>query len=441
DGIEARALVTLGTVTTLTDPAAARELLKEAERLARAADDDPALIDALQAVASSYCFQENHLRATAVLDEVAPLVACTSADRDVTQRSLRAWGMVRQGRFVEARAMTEPAVGIAAELGDLFALSLLLAFASQAAAGCGDVTAYDAMLRSTLDEAMESGAHLAAAISAVTLALQEVTAGRPEACLAILDEHRVGESEGLMLAFMYDVVGAAAWAALDDWPEARRHAQSSIDYARAIESVFDVALGTLIDALALRYDGELHAAESSAHQVLTMAVDGQFTPLLIGALDLVAGIALEGESHIEAVRIFAAAAAMHSRAGQTLLGSADVRATELETARQAIGDDAFAEAWDEGNRLDVHETIEYVTRARGERKRPSAGWDSLTPREVAVVRLATQGLTNPEIAEKLFVGRGTIKSHLSSIFTKLGVRGRAELAAEAARRDINDRVD
>ncbi len=73
-------------------------------------------------------------------------------------------------------------------------------------------------------------------------------------------------------------------------------------------------------------------------------------------------------------------------------------------------------------------------RARGERKRPSSGWDALTPMETQVVALASEGLTNPQIAERLFVARGTVKIHLSHIFSKLGVSTRAELASEATRR-------
>ena len=44
------------------------------------------------------------------------------------------------------------------------------------------------------------------------------------------------------------------------------------------------------------------------------------------------------------------------------------------------------------------------------------------------------GLTNPQIAEKMFVARGTVKVHVSHIFAKLGLSNRAELAAVAARR-------
>ena len=75
-----------------------------------------------------------------------------------------------------------------------------------------------------------------------------------------------------------------------------------------------------------------------------------------------------------------------------------------------------------------------VRRARGSRKRPSGGWESLTPTELEVVRHAAAGLTNPEIGERMFISRGTVKIHLSHIYAKLGVRNRSEVAAEAIRR-------
>ena len=52
----------------------------------------------------------------------------------------------------------------------------------------------------------------------------------------------------------------------------------------------------------------------------------------------------------------------------------------------------------------------------------------LTPTEHRVVELAADGLTNPEIAARLYVGRGTVKSHLAHAYTKLGVANRTELA-------------
>ena len=64
----------------------------------------------------------------------------------------------------------------------------------------------------------------------------------------------------------------------------------------------------------------------------------------------------------------------------------------------------------------------------------ASGWDSLTAREADVAALVAEGLTNPQIAERLVVSRHTVESHLKRIFLKLGATSRAQLAAEVLRR-------
>ena len=88
----------------------------------------------------------------------------------------------------------------------------------------------------------------------------------------------------------------------------------------------------------------------------------------------------------------------------------------------------------EGAALTIDDALEWARRARGPRTRPAAGWASLTPTEVRVVELVAQGLTNPQIAERMFISRETVKTHLVHAFAKLGVRNRTELAALAATR-------
>jgi DNA-binding CsgD family transcriptional regulator/tetratricopeptide (TPR) repeat protein len=71
---------------------------------------------------------------------------------------------------------------------------------------------------------------------------------------------------------------------------------------------------------------------------------------------------------------------------------------------------------------------------RGGRKRPSSGWDALTRTELSVADLVCEGLSNPEIAERLFISPRTARTHVSHALLKLGFRSRAELAAEVVRR-------
>jgi DNA-binding NarL/FixJ family response regulator len=74
--------------------------------------------------------------------------------------------------------------------------------------------------------------------------------------------------------------------------------------------------------------------------------------------------------------------------------------------------------------------------ARGARARPKWGWESLTEAELGVVRLVAEGRSNPEIAERLYLTRRTVRAHVSSALRKLDLTSRVELAAEAIRRRL-----
>jgi DNA-binding CsgD family transcriptional regulator len=61
---------------------------------------------------------------------------------------------------------------------------------------------------------------------------------------------------------------------------------------------------------------------------------------------------------------------------------------------------------------------------------------SLTPREVSILELIADGLTNPEIGAMLFISTETVKTHAGRAYAKLGANGRVNAVALACRRGI-----
>lgn len=117
-----------------------------------------------------------------------------------------------------------------------------------------------------------------------------------------------------------------------------------------------------------------------------------------------------------------------------------------DAAAATTGHDAAVALWDEAFTLSCAAgAIRGAARARqalgtlGVRRRmprstgrPAEGWGSITPSELRVVRLVVDGLTNRQVANRLFLSRHTVDAHLRNVFAKLGVSSRVELASVTA---------
>ncbi len=102
--------------------------------------------------------------------------------------------------------------------------------------------------------------------------------------------------------------------------------------------------------------------------------------------------------------------------------------------RVALGPGTFDQAFEQGAALALKEAVALATRSRGGRRRPASGWASLTPTECQVVDLVAEGLTNREIAERMFISPRTVQTHLTNVFRKVGVRARSQLREAVHRR-------
>ena len=182
---------------------------------------------------------------------------------------------------------------------------------------------------------------------------------------------------------------------------------------------------------------EIAEAESYVHASLERIRTDEAWLFAVDLLTMVAGLRARVGAGEDAVRFAAAADAFGQRMGIRALRHPmwDAKA-EVERLREVLGEGPFDVLWTSGAMLSLTDAVDLALKGRGPRQRPQSGWDSLTPTEHKVVELVAEGMTNPRIAEKLFISKRTVSTHLSHVFAKLGVASRSELASAATKRGV-----
>jgi predicted ATPase/DNA-binding CsgD family transcriptional regulator len=223
----------------------------------------------------------------------------------------------------------------------------------------------------------------------------------------------------------------------DQPDDARRHLERCRDLAAAPRVAFAAGRAALGLAHLQRDQGEHDQAWELAQEGLDLLAGSGDRLGAADALEAVAAVATRLGRGDRALRLFAAAEQFREQAGVGRLPlEADRFLVGLARARAELGANEAEGCWEEGAALSLEEAVAYARRGRGERGRPEAGWDALTPTERDLVRLVVEGHTNRQIGERLFVSPNTAKKHLSSVYAKVGAAGRAELVAEAVRRGL-----
>ncbi|WP_082459794.1 MULTISPECIES: LuxR C-terminal-related transcriptional regulator [unclassified Mycobacterium] len=425
-----RALAGCGLIAAY-DPEAAGPYFDEALGLARALGDDWSLSQILAYQAFAAVTGKGDAIAARAAGEEGRHVADAIGDGYGSRGCRWCVALARQwegdlaGAIAEFRSLaaeSEAANDQMWRMCSLISLGHLLAWS-------GDTSAAQNAASAGVEVAADLGA-FNQGFAYAALAVANLAAGDLEAAAGAVERARQLMDIQPRLAVVNVVPIAELALAQGDLEAARRFADEVVAVATGLHLVQARATRARV-AIAQR-DRDL--AERDANEALTGSVSGNGRWLLPEVLECLATLAAGAGNHQEAARVFGAAQADRRRRGYVRFkvydASHDASVAEL---RAAMGDNAFEEAWTEGEGWSIDETIAYATRGRGERKRPSTGWDSLTPAEINVVRLVSEGLPNKDIAARLFVSARTVQAHLGHVYSKLGLSSRVQLAQEASR--------
>ena len=436
DRVAARALNWLAAVALFADSPSARPQIEEVVALAARVQDQWYMAQSTLLLGELEAQRDRPDTAIRTLARAAE-IAKRNGDL-LNEREAHFFGSVAHlyvGRLEPARAAAAEGLAIAERLDDRLFVALLRAVLGGVATEQGDYDGARAMLAETLEQARDL-ANPVALVAVQYLGALDYAQGRGDDAAAHAEEALViyrAMDFAWFVALAACTVGRAAilQGNLVRAEEAFLEAEEAARKSGNPHAVGMSLLGR--SSLALARDED---SVPFAYEALTVFAEADDLVGASEALELVGALNARTGAHEHAARLLAAASALRARAGACRYPVLEPAYQEaLDAARAGLGD-AFDEVWASGETLSLAEAAAYALRARGARGRPSAGWTSLTPTELEVVRLAAEGLTNPQIAERLFISRGTVKVHLSHIFAKLAVSTRSELAAAATRRDV-----
>lgn len=419
------------------DPDAGRAGLERSIAIGREIGDDWAVADGLKLLSVTWLLHEDH-------DQVAEVVSALDAQARVLRndffaawcRCCEGWGALRHGRLDDARRLLSESLALCANVGEPATGGIALSLLAEVDVLEGEYDAADTALRAYLRRATATGGSMGVPFAVTAYAGLCLGQGSVDRAARVLDDmlaavRTAGTLQRLSWGLSLRAACAIEVGAFDDAGPMLFEAKAAAEELRNswLIALADYHLGRLA-----RRQGDLAKAESFHHAALARRSARGFVIDAADSLEELAQIARVLESSAEAVRLFAAADAVRSRQGCVLAPAQRTeRDVPVAALRQVLPTEDFDQYWAEGSNMSVTAAAAYAARGRGERRRPSHGWAAITPVEWDVACAVAEGLTTPQIADKLFISRNTVKTHLSHLFTKLGVATRSELAAAVVR--------
>ncbi len=180
-------------------------------------------------------------------------------------------------------------------------------------------------------------------------------------------------------------------------------------------------------ALAL---SEGDAAE--ARRALSLALDGSIElndPSLVAeSIMCIAGLAVERRDYRASARLLATADAIRETTTRYRYRNESLYRGLVEETEASLPEQALTQELRTGSELSIDEALQL---ARAILRKSRGKTLVLTPRELEILQLMAAGLTDPEIANRLFISRSTVSNHATAILRKLDVHSRASAVAAA----------
>jgi predicted ATPase/DNA-binding CsgD family transcriptional regulator len=405
----------------------------------------PVLAKGLNAAAHLALLQDDHSQAERLCKESLAL-SRSLGERPGLAHSLHLLAAVawQKGNLAAGRSMMEEALALFKQIDDKESMALLLPDLAYLISQQGEYASALALLEEGLGLSRELGDKWATLRSLDMLAsLLYDSRGKPETirllleeCLALINE--VGSKEGLGPYF-----GLSGLLALQqgDITKARSLLEESLVIYREVGHRPMIAWSLVLLGTVATGQGDQIAARAFYEESLSIAKelgDRLNISSYQGYLERLASLAAVQGALMWAARLWGAAEALREVLGTPLIPAyrADYEQAVVAACIH-LGKQAFAVAWAEGRTmtpaqaLAIHGPAIMPMPDPTEQPSPAPAKSAptypndLTAREVEVLRLVAQGLTDAQIAEQLVISPRTVNNHLTSIYGKIQVASRA----------------
>ena len=220
-----------------------------------------------------------------------------------------------------------------------------------------------------------------------------------------------------------------------DYEVARAALEEGVEICREIEDDWALALALRNLGIGALREGDLEEAVVRLAESLGVLRETG-NPLYMQNLELLAAAVSMRGDHRRAAILFGAAEALREAVGAFVLPLYRAEYDRgLAAARAGLDETTLGAALSEGRAMMPGEAIEYALKTEEPSASPK-GTAGLSEREQEVLRLVAEGLTDAQVAEKLYLSPRTVGWHLRSVYRKLGVPSRAAAAKAAVERSL-----